>query len=319
MPITLSVIIPCYNLENYIERCLNSIISQIHDRGIEIIAIDDGSRDNTLDILNKYQSIYPSLRVMSQKNAGPATARNRGVELARGNYIWFIDGDDYIMQGAIELIWPHLNRGYDLITFNYFMKETDGLKKKGPFASYAEIKASRLIEMGSLLACNRILKRELFEKVKYPEGLINIEDLVFNLSVSPFVKTVLTIPDPIYIYERTNIMSTSVNTTKRHLIRKYNETLIAHKILMEKLDTIENKELRESFIKVLNKSFTGCIFSLLRFYNCRFVRNTVKLYEGWGVYPFKYAGNYRMKAFTFMVNHKSLWRAYPLIKGLIPH
>ena len=98
----LSVIIPCYNVEKYIERTLISIISQISE-WCEIILINDGSQDGTLNLLEKYRSMYPQLiRLYTINNSGVSAARNLGIRVAVGKYIYLIDGDDFIEDNILE-------------------------------------------------------------------------------------------------------------------------------------------------------------------------------------------------------------------------
>lgn len=314
---TLSIIIPCYNIEKYIERCLGSIFPQIEGREAEIVAIDDGSNDGTLSILREQEKRHPALRVFTQANAGPASARNRGVNLSKGHFCWFIDGDDYLASDAVEKLWPNLTGEFDIIAFNYSMKEADGIKKKSHYTDDI-INAARLIMTGPSYSCTKVYRRVLFEYMQFPEGLINIEDLVFNLSLSPHVGKVRTLPDNLYVYERTNQASTSVNRGKRHLIRLHKETMIAHSLLIERRKNITERDLSRSYDMVLNRSFSGCIFSLMRLYNCRFVKRAIRIYTDWGVYPFKYAGNMKAKVFTFFINHKPLWLLSPLVRFIIP-
>ena len=89
----ISVIIPVYNTEKYISDCLNSLISQT-EKNIEILAVDDGSTDNSLKILQQYAALHSNIKVFSQKNAGPGVARNLALRKAKGKYIMFCDSDD---------------------------------------------------------------------------------------------------------------------------------------------------------------------------------------------------------------------------------
>ena len=91
----ISVIIPVYNVESYLRQCLDSVVNQTFE-DIEIICVDDGSTDGSLDILNKYASSDNRFKIISQPNQGLGTARNNGLKLACGNYIYFLDSDDYI-------------------------------------------------------------------------------------------------------------------------------------------------------------------------------------------------------------------------------
>ena len=90
-----SVIIPAYNIEDYIGRCLDSVISQTY-KNLEIIVVDDGSRDHTGEILDNYAKKDRRIKVIHKENGGVSSARNKGIEAAEGDYIGFIDGDDLI-------------------------------------------------------------------------------------------------------------------------------------------------------------------------------------------------------------------------------
>ena len=110
-----SIIIPAYNAEAYLSRCLDSIFSQEFD-DYEVIVINDGSSDGTAVLLERYTSKYPNLHVLAQSNQGMATARNRGLDDAQGDYILFVDSDDELMPHALSNLAPQLN-GEDIIGF----------------------------------------------------------------------------------------------------------------------------------------------------------------------------------------------------------
>lgn len=99
----ISIIIPAYNVENYIQSCINSILNQSY-KNFEIILIDDGSTDKTFEICDKYAQKDQRVRIMRQKNAGAPTALNKGLKEANGKYIWFIDSDDFIEENALEIL-----------------------------------------------------------------------------------------------------------------------------------------------------------------------------------------------------------------------
>ena len=100
-----SVIVTVYNTEKYIEQCINSLISQTY-QNIEIILIDGGSTDKTPEICDKYENTYKNIKVIHKENEGVSAARNRGIEEATGDYILFVDGDDWIENNTIEaLVW----------------------------------------------------------------------------------------------------------------------------------------------------------------------------------------------------------------------
>lgn len=108
MDIKLSVIIPVYNVEKFLKRCLDSILKQKID-GIEIILIDDGSSDNSAELCKKYAKEYSNVKFFSKKNGGASSARNYGIPKASGEYIWFIDSDDKIENNSIKQIIEIMN------------------------------------------------------------------------------------------------------------------------------------------------------------------------------------------------------------------
>lgn len=116
----LSIIIPVYNVEKYISQCLESCIYQegvSHDE-YEIIIVNDGTPDNSMEIVYKYKEQYPSLiTVFEQKNSGLSVARNSGINIAKGEYVWFVDSDDWIIEGCLKYIIAKIkdNKYFDLL------------------------------------------------------------------------------------------------------------------------------------------------------------------------------------------------------------
>ena len=120
--LVLSIVIPIYNAEKYLEECLESVINQeVLSGKYEIICIDDGSTDNSNLILEKYNKQIDNLTVFHQNNSGVSVARNRGLELAKGTYIWFVDADDFTSKNAIELLLQIIREdSFDRVVFGYY-------------------------------------------------------------------------------------------------------------------------------------------------------------------------------------------------------
>ena len=97
-----SIVIPVYNVEKLLDRCIKSLLNQTY-KDYELIFIDDGSKDNSLKILEKYKQ-NKKIKILTQKNNGPAITRNRGIKLAKGEYIMFVDSDDYVSPCIIEVL-----------------------------------------------------------------------------------------------------------------------------------------------------------------------------------------------------------------------
>ena len=109
-----SVIIPVYNVEKYIERCVFSVIKQTMD-DYEIILVDDGSTDGSATICDKYAENYPFVKVIHKENGGLSDARNKGLAYALGEYIVFLDSDDYIVKNTLKMFFPYTKEKYDII------------------------------------------------------------------------------------------------------------------------------------------------------------------------------------------------------------
>ncbi len=120
--VKVSVIIPAYNIQEYIERSISSCMMQTF-KDIEIIVINDGSTDNTLDIINKLKQKDSRIIVIDKENQGSMEARKSGLKIAKGDYILFVDGDDYITLDAIEVLYNKaINKDYDIVCHDFFDK-----------------------------------------------------------------------------------------------------------------------------------------------------------------------------------------------------
>lgn len=194
----LSIVIPAYNVEQYIEECLNSIIYQIElsEFSHEIIIINDGSTDSTLDTLNAFSMRYNYIKIVSQENKGQSAARNLGLKLINNEYIWLIDADDMIASGAIEYIEKKLGQlDVDILCFsgavledsvNQFSSESLSYKRtnsegvESPAEFVKNIKQSQLTYF--VQPCHYIFKSVLSKKVNFLEGVI-YEDNLFTTNL----------------------------------------------------------------------------------------------------------------------------------------
>lgn len=185
-----SVIVPIYNLEKYLDECLESIINQDYPN-LEIILVNDGSRDASLEIMKKYADRDSRIKIINGLNGGCGAARNRGIEIATGRFITFIDGDDFVDQDYVTTLVNQQKR-YDsdiAITFNkefddnsksyYVMLDPapESAKYNGVYSS--EEWLTTFFNAQNLTFNNanmKLYKRELFHKVRYPEKHVICED-----------------------------------------------------------------------------------------------------------------------------------------------
>lgn len=192
----LSVIIPCYNAERYLEKCLDSVLAQ-SETDFEVILVDDGSRDGTLALAKAYAARDARVHVLHQENAGVCAARNLGLDRARGEWVTFVDGDDLLAPDAFAVMLAAADGETDMVvcaheTFDEqgrtqaFWPETRWPRLTGEKRRRAV--ALRLIEGDSVLniMCNKLHRRALIERegLRLLPGLTLAEDALFNLEAA---------------------------------------------------------------------------------------------------------------------------------------
>ena len=197
----ISVIIPVYNVENYLERCLNSIIKQItiHD---EIILVDDCSTDSSGKICKAYEKKYQNIRYYKQeKNGGPSKTRNFGLEKAQGKYIIFIDSDDFVEDNYIDVMIENI-QNYDLVICAYYLvyeskKEKRIVSMKSQGLNNKSI--VQLLKNNEMLnsSCNKMYKMDIIKRnhITFDENENRGEDLLFNLDYINYAKSNIFISD----------------------------------------------------------------------------------------------------------------------------
>lgn len=208
----ISVIIPVYNVEKYLGRCLDSIIGQTYVK-LEIILVDDGSTDSSGQICEKYRDKDSRIQVIHQKNKGLAGARNTGIDIARGKYIFFIDSDDFVDITTLERLLSLINKtDADMAVGQYSLyfesKEAAQTQYMGSYKIYSASEAlSRLNdwrneETTSLItAWGTLYKRKLFEDIRYPEGKWHEDEFVTHRLISKAKKICMS-EDSFYFYRQ---------------------------------------------------------------------------------------------------------------------
>lgn len=187
----ISIIIPCYNIESYIEKTLDSVFAQIY-RNIEVIAIDDGSRDGTGTVLDRYAKKESRLRVLHQKNQGVSAARIQGIEVSCGEYIGFVDGDDLIDADMYKRLYHNAvtygadisHCGYRVVNQNSvrYCYNTGKMIEQNRKNGVVDLLEGAIIEPG---LCCKIYRRNLFNpilsgKTGFDPTLRLNEDLLLN-------------------------------------------------------------------------------------------------------------------------------------------
>ena len=269
MPL-LSLIIPVYNTEKYIRKCLDSIFNQEIDESLlEVIVVNDGTPDGSMAIVGEFLAAHHNMVVINEKNQGSSVARNTAIKAATGDYIWCIDRDDWITEDSINaLLNIFSNRDYDVVSMlNYRVRESDGsitidsfsryLKDKtlisGPDCLFDEGRTSP----GCLLVFNRkfLLNNNLF----YIPGIL-YEDCEFGVRVLYLASSVYLLRKPTYFYLIRNSGSNSSGISTKVF---YSYSIIATNLQLFE-ETVVLKCHKRYFRAIMYMVLMDPIFIILR-------------------------------------------------------
>lgn len=209
MKTLISVIIPVYNVERYIKKCVISVLNQ-DCKQLEILLIDDGSTDASGKICDELAGTDTRIRVFHQKNQGLSAARNRGIDAAKGDYLGFVDADDYIEPDMYSMLLHNLEEEQADMSFCAYKKEFEG---DGSVVSPTLVNEKQCMERAQLLellykpeltvympvAWNKLYRRELFEGLRYPEGKYHEDEYLIHRLLGRVQRAVL-LPDVKYTY-----------------------------------------------------------------------------------------------------------------------
>ena len=225
-----SIVIPVYNVDKYLEDCFNSVLGQTY-RDIEVIAVDDGSSDNSSAICDEFASRDNRVKVIHQKNNGVSVARNVGLANTSGEFIFFVDSDDVIEPNAVETLCNiQEESSADLVIGMYSLINEDGSHRKdsGELLIEGEITEKQFWEysgkkyLAVLFPVAKLYKRHLLEGLHYPEGLIN-EDQYILPDLIPRCSKIVCTNRVIYRYRynESSIMRKKFNWSRVDTIEAY--------------------------------------------------------------------------------------------------
>ena len=206
-----SVIVPFYNVENYIEKCLNSLVNQTLEE-IQIILVNDGSKDKSVDIVKDFLNRYPEkILYLEKENGGLSDARNFGIPYAKGEYIAFLDSDDYVEKDIYENMYDIAKKeNSDMVECDFYWVYPHKMKQ-----DIGEIYDGKkeMLEKIRVVAWNKLIRRELIQKINinFPKGY-RYEDVEFTYKLVPFLEKVSFVKKPmIYYMQRLESISNSQN------------------------------------------------------------------------------------------------------------
>lgn len=234
-----SVIVPIYKVEQYLTHCVNTIVNQSYSN-LEIILVDDGSPDNCGKMCDEFASQDSRIKVIHKQNGGLSDARNAGIDVATGDYITFVDSDDYVMPNMIEsLMKVIVNANADIVQCNYIRSKNDFIgepqhesSQSDKFTVYFEDKMSAYLKDNKIntVVWGKIYKRSLFNEIRFPVGRLH-EDVFTTYKLIHEARSVAVTDYVGYVYR---ITENSITTSK---------------FSPKKLDSVYGKLEQSEFIK----------------------------------------------------------------------
>ena len=227
----ISVIIPVYKVEAYLTACVESVLAQTYQK-IEIILVDDGSPDNCPRMCDEFAARDSRVRVIHKENGGLSSARNAGIDVARGEYLAFLDSDDLWTPVFLERLYTALTKtgaDFAVCLFRRFQgeppkelptaMETAGLSQREAFECLFNIRNENMV-----IASNKLYKRKIFDRIRYPQGILHEDEAVIH-EVIGIAERVAWVEEAHYLYRET---PNSI-TTSRFAVKRLDETIAKEK------------------------------------------------------------------------------------------
>ncbi|NOW06392.1 glycosyltransferase family 2 protein [Clostridium beijerinckii] len=258
----ISVIVPVYNVEKYLPQCIDSILNQT-EKNLEIILVDDGSLDNSGKICDEFSKKDDRIIVIHKKNNGLSSARNAGLEIARGNYIGFVDSDDWLDKTMYEVLLKLLKENNSDISCCDFFKTANSNDSiphidNEIINSYNNIESLNNFYNGlytqTVVAWNKLYKRELFKDISYPVGKIH-EDEGTTYKLYYKANKITYTNRPLYYYRITpnSITTSKFNKKRLDIIDVYDEKV-------KFIKNINNEEIYSKTLKWYLFKLINCYF-----------------------------------------------------------
>lgn len=271
----ISIIIPVYNAEKYLKQCLDSVANQTLD-DIEIICVDDGSTDSSSNILDEYSKKDKRFKVISQNNSGPGESRNTGLEHAKGNFIFFLDADDWLDLNTLERLYSNaISNNSEIVFFKvmiydeskkesrynkvfdfykYFDEETDF---NNLTFDYTDVKS--FVLNSSFAPWLKLYKKDLISNFPFPKGFLG-EDILVHAQTLLTADKMSFCPEECYFY-RVSVADSNMDNAKK------NETVFN---IFHAIGDVEKFLIENNLIEKLSDEFTAFVMRQLTFWftNC---------------------------------------------------
>ena len=317
----LSIIIPTYNVEDYLAKCLDSVICP-DLKNYEIIIVNDGSTDRSLLIAEEYCAKYPELiRIISQENGGLGAARNTGIEAAAGDYLLFLDSDDYLAEGALNEILETIEQDYDIFIFDFLQVNIYGQPVGNIYGSdklgELDLQSHPELLFQAPAACNKLIRRSLFIEsgIRFP-GHVWFEDLRTIPKLYLYTDKILALRKPWYMYViRRGSITNSRNTVRNVEIIDAVDEIINFYRSKGKYDSLKNEL---EYLAFYNQYLTSCTRVNLSQWNSPIQRQLMddycKKYSPLNENPYIRSMPFKHRLLTFLLRHRMFLSVHIIMK-----
>jgi glycosyltransferase involved in cell wall biosynthesis len=298
---------------------LDSIFPQIVNRNdVELVIVDDGSTDDTVEILRKFKEENKlPLRIITKENEGVGAARNLLIESAKGEYIWFVDSDDYIHKECISEILNIIDGEKYGDIFILLYREIKN-KKFSKWIKYHSklFQGTGLDYLSKRKPCiygylwNKIYRRDLIidNGLSFDRILISQEDWLFNMKLFPSAKKIVETNICSYNYFLDNTTSTMHNKNMEHIRRNVSDSVSTQLDYNEFIQSYKHTKYFSQMLQWRNYAISGCLYSLfINKIDIRSIENYLSLYASRDMYPVGKARNFKSMLFLWLANIKSLY------------
>ena len=259
-----SVVVPVYNVKKYLKRCLDTVVNQTYKK-LDIIVIDDGSTDGSGNLCDEIGSSDDRIRVIHQENKGLSAARNKGIDISKGNYICFVDSDDYLSLDYVNvLLKTALNTNSDIVVCDFERGEADNytFERQQDGINIETFNSDRALEIWhgkykdvETISWNKIYKKSIFENgLRYPDGMY-FEDVPTIHRQVKEAKRISYISNKLYYYYQ----------RKSSIMHAYSDKKIIHNLhnQEERLKWFEKEKLEAAYVRLLSKCMKYYMVSYL--------------------------------------------------------
>lgn len=319
----LSIVVPVYNVEKYVRKCVLSIISQDDNlfKDIELIIVNDGTKDKSIEQIQDLVDKYDNIMLINQENLSLSVARNNGMAKAKGDYVWFVDSDDWLSKDALKILMPHLDNVNDIITIAYTKVTESEETVEG--VSFNEIKTLsgkdtfRQRCVFGTMAQRGIYRKKFLTKnsLTFMPGVYNQDDELC-LRASYFANTITLLPQSIYYFLRTSGDHKSImNTVNPKLGFDY--LTVSKSLVNFSNEHVKEKDILKRFnchISVLINCGLNAISKCSEADQYKFIEMYRRI-EGLNKCYYKGGGKYLVEGILFSMFPRKMVKIYKLLKS----